>query len=163
MENEFINQVKEEVTDYGKSAGKLCQLRLTGLVSRILGRFLLIFTIVLLVFALMSFGAVAAIDAMSAYMPVWAAALIMAGIYLLLVVIAYVCRRPLFINPFIKMLSKEISTEEELVMKTVEAEHEMDMQRVRLECHVNEATREVTFYMNLVSRIWSMFKGLKRK
>ena len=77
MENEIFEQIKNELTDYGKSVGEVGRLRLIGIVSHLLGLFLLIFTLTLCVLALFTFGSVAAIDAMAAYMPVWAAALIL--------------------------------------------------------------------------------------
>ena len=163
MENEILEQLKNELTDYGKSMGEVGRLRLIGIVSRVLGLFLLIFTLVLCVLALFSFGAVAAIDAMSAYMPVWAAALIIGGVYIVLIIIAIAFYKPLSIHPFIKLLSKEIQTEEELALKTMEAEHQAELQRVRMECHVENATRELKFYMNLFSRVWNLITGKIRK
>ena len=88
MENDFFNQVKNEMTEYGKSLGNVGKWRLIAVVSRVLGLFLLIFTLVLCVFAVFTFCAVAAIDAMSAFMPVWAAALIMGAAYIVLILIA---------------------------------------------------------------------------
>jgi hypothetical protein len=163
MENEFFNQVKNEVTEYGKSLGKVGKLRLIGIISRVLGLFLLIFTIVLCALALFTFGAVAAIDIMAAYMPVWTAALIVGSVYLLLIVVAILCRKPLFINPFIKLLSKQIKSEEELALKTLEAEHQAQMRQVRIQCQVENATRELDFYAGLLSRAWEAIKGLLHK
>ena len=163
MENEIFEQIKSELTEYGKSVGEVGRLRLIGIISRVLGLFLLIFTLVLCALALFTFGAVAAIDAMSAYMPVWAAALIIGSAYIVLIVIALVCRKPLFIHPFIKMLSTEIQTEEELALKTMEAEHQVELQNVRIECQVENATRELNFYMNLFSRVWNLITGKIRK
>ena len=163
MENEFFNQVKNEVTEYGKSLGKVGKLRLIGIISRVLGLFLLIFTIVLCALALFTFGAVAAIDIMAAYMPVWAAALIVGSVYLLLIVVAILCRKPLFINPFIKLLSKQIKSEEELALKTLEAEHQAQMRQVRIQYQVENATRELDFYAGLLSRAWEAIKGLLHK
>lgn len=163
MENEFFNQVKEEVTEYGKSVGRVGKLRLIGIVSRVLGMFLLIFTVVLCVLALFTFGAVAAIDAMSACMPVWAAALIISSAYIALIVIAIACRKPLFIHPFIKLLSKQIRSEEELALRIMEAEHKAELQQVRMQCQVENATRELDFYAGMISRAWKYIKGLLRK
>lgn len=163
MENEFFNQIKEEVTEYGKSVGNVGKLRLIGIISRVLGLFLLIFTVVLCVLALFTFGAVAVIDILAHYMPVWAAALIIGGAYVVLIIIALVCRKQLFIHPFIKLLTKQITTEEELALKTMEAEHKAEIQRVRIECQVENATRELDFYAGLLSRAWEAFKAFGRK
>ena len=163
MENEFFNQVKEEVTEYGKSVGRVGKLRLIGIISRVLGMFLLIFTVVLCVLALFTFGAVAAIDAMSACMPVWAAALIIGSAYIVLIAIAIACRKPLFIHPFIKLLSKQIRSEEELALRIMEAEHKAELQQVHMQCQVENATRELDFYAGLLTRAWNFIKGLLRK
>ena len=163
MENEFFNQLKEEMTEYGKALGNVGKWRLIGLISRVLGLFLLIFTVVLCALALFTFAAVAVIDILSNYMPVWAAALIIGSTYIVLIVIAIVCRKVLFIHPFIKLLSKQISSEEELALKTMEAEHQAEIQQVRMQCHIENATRELDFYAHLLTRAWNAIKGLLHK
>lgn len=163
MENEIFNQLKSEVTEYGESIGEVGKLHLIGLISRVLGLFLLIFTVVLCGLALFTFGAVAAIDVMSAYMPVWAAALIIGSTYVVLIIVALVFRQQLFIHPFIKLLSKQIKTEEELALKTMEAEHKVEIQQMRMQCHVENATRELDFYANLLQRAWNAITGVLKK
>ena len=163
MENEFFNEVKNEVTEYGKSVGEVGKLRLIGIISRVLGLFLLILTLVLCALAIFTFGAVAIINILSAYMPVWAASLIIGSTYIVLIIIALACRKQLFIHPFIKMLSKQITTEEELALKTIEAEHKAELQQVRMQCQVENATRELDFYASLLSRAWDALKGLLHK
>jgi len=163
MENEVFNQLKNELSSYGKSVGEVGRLRLIGIVSRVLGLFLMIFTIVLCALALLTFGAVAAIDAMSAVMPVWAAALIISSVYVLIIAIAIVCRKPLFIHPFIALMAKQIRSEEELALKTMEAEHQAEIERIKIECQVENATRELNLYASLFSRIWSFITGKIRK
>lgn len=162
MENEVFDQIKSEVSAYGKSLGEVGRLRLIGIISRVLGLFLLIFTIVLCVFAVLSFGAVSAIHALSACMPIWAASLIIGALYIVLIIIAIVCRKPLFVHPFIGLLAKQIHSEEELALKTMEAEHQAELQRVRMECHVENATRELNFYADLLSRAWNFITGKLR-
>lgn len=163
MGKDFFALLKQELTEYGKSLGEYGQLRLIGIISRVLGMFLLIFTIVLCVLALFTFAAIALIDILANYMPVWAVALIIGSTYVALIIIALVCRQKLFINPFIKMLSDQIETEEELILKTAEAEHQADLQRVRIECHVESATREMDFYASLLTRAWEAVKRLFHK
>ncbi len=156
MENNFINQVKTELLEYTKYLAEVGKLRLIGIVSRVLGLFLLIFTVVLCVFALLAFGAVAAINALSACMPVWAAALIMGAVFILLIVFAVVCRKVLFIHPFIKLLSKQIYSEEELALRIMEAEHKAELERVRMECQVETATQQLNFFTGLINRVWNI-------
>lgn len=159
MENEVFNQIKEEITACTKTVGNVGKLRLIGSTSRVLGLFLLIFTVVLLLFAILSFAAVAAINAMSSVMPVWAAALIMAGAYALLILIAVLCRKPLFVHPFIKLMSKQIRSEEELALRTIEAEHQAEIHYLHLQNRVENATRELSLFAGIISRIWSWLVG----
>lgn len=159
MENELFEEVKKELTACGEAVGDVGKLRVIGLVSRLLGLFLLIFTIVLLVSALLTFGAVAAIDVLSNYMPTWAASLLMGSIYLILIAVVLAFKKQLFIHPFIRLMSKQIRSEEELAIKTLEAEHKAEIQYIRLESRVENATRELNIYANLISRIWSWLTG----
>lgn len=160
----MIEQIKQEATAFGKAVGNAGKWHLIGVISRVLGLFLLIFTVVLCALALFTFGAVAAIDAMSACMPVWAASLIIGSAYLLLIIVAILCRRPLFVHPFIRLLSKHvIGTQDELDLMTLKAEHEVDLQKVKIETQVENATREINFYANLVSRVWKILRGWIRK
>ena len=163
METEFFNQIKGEITEYGKSLGEVGRLRLIGIISRVLGLFLLIFTVVLCALALFTFAAVAVIDILANYMPVWSAALIIGCVYIVLIVIALVCRKALFIHPFIRLLSRQIASEEELTLRTMEAEHQAELQQVRMQCHVENATRELDLYAGLISRAWDALGRLLRK
>lgn len=163
MEAELLDKIKDEATNYGKALGQAGKLHLIGIVSRVLGLFLLIFTLILCVLALFTFGAVAAIDAMSAHMPVWAAALIIGSAYLVLTVVVILARKPLFIHPFIALLSKQlVSTEEELKMETMKAEHAVELQQVKIQAEVESATQRVNVVLSLLSRLWAMVFGRKK-
>lgn len=105
MDNDYLEQVQTDLKAYVKTQTTIGKLRLIGGASRTLGIFLLALTIILLLFALLSFLAVSAISALSIALPLWASALIMAAFYLLLILIAIVCRKQLFINPFVRLLS----------------------------------------------------------
>ena len=106
MDNNYLDQVQTDLKAYVKTQMTIGKLQLVGGISRILGVFLLALTIILLLFALLSFLAVSAISALSIALPLWASALIMAAFYLLLILIAIVCRKQLFINPFVRRLSQ---------------------------------------------------------
>lgn len=154
MERTFFQQLREELMVAARAVGNVGRLRLIGIVSRILGQFLLIFTLVLCVFALLAFASVAAINALSACMPVWAAALIMMGVYALLILLAVMLRRPLFIHPFIALMSKQlIASEEELELQTLKAEHKLELEQVRLQTRVDNATQELNFYVSIFNRV----------
>ena len=164
MENELFEKIKSEATVYGKAIGHVGRLHLIGLISRVLGLFLLIFTVILCVLALFTFGAVAAIDVMGNYMPVWAAALIIGSVYLVIILMAVLCRRQLFVQPFIALLSKHlIHTQEELDIETLKATHEVELQTVRIETRIENATRELDFYASLITRVWKWITDKLRR
>ncbi len=163
MDNSFFAELKQELAEYGKALGEVGQLRLIGIISRVLGMFLLIFTLVLCALALFAFIAVALIDVLSSYLPVWASALIVGSIYVVLILLAIACRKPLFIHPFIKLMTKQIRSEEELALKTIEAEHKAELAQVRITGEVENATREFNFVVSLFSRLWDVIKGLRRR
>lgn len=126
MDNDYLEQVQTDLKAYIKTQTTIGKLRLIGGISRVLGIFLLALTLILLLFALLSFLAVSAISALSIALPLWASALIMAAVYLLLILIAIVCRKQLFINPFVRRLSQILfarekqEMEEELLRKEAE-------------------------------------------
>lgn len=159
----FVENMKEELTGYGKSMTEVGKLRLIGIISRLLGRFLLLLTVVLCVLALLAFVAVAVIDALSQVLPVWAAALIIGSVYLVLIVVAILCRKQLFVNPFIKLLSKDIKSEQELAIETLEAEHEADLHMVEMKNNVHNFSRDMSVFARLIGRGWTLLKGLTKK
>lgn len=163
MENDFFESLKQEITACGKSLGEVGRLRLIGIISRILGLFLLIFTVVLCVFALLAFASVAALNAMMNVMPLWGAALILGAVYVLLIILVIACRKPLFIHPFIRLMSKQLRSEEELALKTLEAEHQAELDYLRIENRVENATREVNLYISFIGRAWSWLSTLFHK
>lgn len=103
---EVAAQVQDDVNSWLRTQYGLLRLRLTGGISRILGFLLLLITVVLLVFAIFILGSIAAISAMSDCMPVWAASLIFVGVFVILVVLVVIFRRPLFFDPFVGRLSR---------------------------------------------------------
>ena len=163
MEKDFFESLKQELTACGKSLSEVGRLRLIGIVSRILGLFLLIFTVVLCVFALLAFASVAALNAMTNVMPLWAAALILGAGYILLIIVVIACRKPLFIHPFIRLMTKQLRSEEELALKIMEAEHQAELDYLHIENRVENATREVNFYIAFIGRAWSWLSALFHK
>ena len=160
MESNFWASLKKEIISCCQSYGEVGRLRLIGIISRILGLFLMIFAVILCVFALLAFGSVAALHAMTTVMPLWAAALILGAGYVLIILLVIACRKPLFIHPFIRLMTKQLRSEEELALKIMEAEHQAEMDYLRIENQVEGVTREVNFYVTSISRIGSWISGL---
>ena len=163
MEKTFVDQIKEEATQYGKAVGEVGKLRMIGIASRVLGLFLLIFTLVLCVFALFTFGAVSAINAMSVCMPVWAASLIVCGAYIVLIIVLIAARQPLFIHPFIALLSKHmIGSQRELDMEILKAEHEVEKHHLRIGSRVESTVGEFKFIVRIITRIFHRLFSSKK-
>lgn len=112
MANPFVDQVKADASAYLNTQSILSRLRIVGGVSRILGLFLLTLSIVLLLFGFIAFCGVAAVIGLSSCMPLWAAALVMGAVFVLATILVYLFRKPLFINPFVAILSKSLFAEE---------------------------------------------------
>ena len=164
MENTFVEQIKEEASQYGKAVGEVGKLLLIGIVSRVLGLFLLIITVMLCIIALFTFGAVAAIDAMSLCMPVWAASLIVCGAYIALIIVLIIARKPLFVHPFIALLSKHvIGSQRELEMEILKAEHEVEKHHLRIGARVESTVGELSFFVHLIKRIFKHLFAKKKE
>ena len=112
MENPFIDQVKADASAYLNTQSLLSRLRIVGGLSRVLGLFLLTLRIVLLLFGFIAFCGVAAVIGLSYCMPLWAAALLISAVFVLLILLAFFFRKQLFINPFVAILSKHLFAEE---------------------------------------------------
>ncbi len=112
MENPFIDQVKADASAYLNTQSLLSRLRIVGGLSRVLGLFLLTLSIVLLLFGFIAFCGVAAVIGLSYCMPLWAAALLISAVFVLLILLAFFFRKQLFINPFVAILSKHLFAEE---------------------------------------------------
>jgi hypothetical protein len=164
MDNELIETIKKEASQYSQAVGKVGKLHLVGIISRVLGLFLLIFTVVLCALALFAFFAVALIDILDNYMPVWGAALVVSSLYIVLIIVAVACRKPLFVHPFIALLTKQaVRTQRELDLETLKASQEVELQNVRIATKVDNATREISFYALIIRRVWKWLTERIRK
>ena len=98
-------QAQEDVQEWVKTRYTLTKLRLTGVISRLLGMVLMLVSIIFLIFASLIFGSIAAISALADCMPVWAASLIFVGLFIAMIVCVIGLRKQLFINPFVRKVS----------------------------------------------------------
>ena len=78
-------QILSEVETYAKAEYELVRLQVIDNASRTVGALLLTICLILVVFAVISFCASAAVFALAEHIPTWAACLIIAGAYLLLI------------------------------------------------------------------------------
>lgn len=83
----------------------LLRLSLLEKLSRIFGLVLMAMVSILLVFTMLAFVALALVFVLAQWVPMWAACLIMGGVFLLQLILAVVFRKRLFINPVVGALS----------------------------------------------------------
>lgn len=149
-QNDFLSQVQTDVKAFVSTQTTIGKLRLVSAVSRILGIFLLAITIVLLSFALLCFVAVAAISAISAVVPLWAAALMVAALYIVLIVIAIVWRKCLFVRPFVRKLNAILAVEGTQETDEPILQEKASLQREKINMDINNG------YLSLVQ--WGLKK-----
>ncbi len=100
-----LEQLIQDGKAYLQRRGDLCRLELVDKLSIVLGLFFTCLVVGLLLLAAVGYFSVAIVNSLSLCMPVWAACCIIGGVFVVLSVVAYLCRRPLFINPLIRLLS----------------------------------------------------------
>ena len=105
METLNTEQIQSDLKAYAKTQYDLLRLNMVGSLSRLLGSLVLIIAVILIVFAVLSFCAFAAIGALASCMPMWAACLIMAGIFIILMIVLIALKQRIFVNMFVKRLS----------------------------------------------------------
>lgn len=155
-------QIIREVSDYAQAEGEVVRLKLIDKFSQVVGRLLLTVCLVLIAFAMLAFCAVAAVVALSQCMPLWAASLIIAGLYLLLIPVVLIGSKALFVNPIIRNLSGKKHVEE-LRYETLRAEGQAGVLRERLSGRVRFAVSHVTHYVEMATSVWKTVSGLFRK
>ena len=105
MDETQYQKLLDDCKSYLNTRYDLLRLSLLAKLSKILGLILLAIVVVLLVFAVLSFGALALVFVLAQWIPVWASFLIIGGVFLLLLVLAVVFRKQWFVNPPVCALS----------------------------------------------------------
>jgi len=128
---EAKEQLLEEVGSYANAEYEYSRLRVVDYVSRLAGTVLLAVGLILIAFAVLSFCAAAAVFALAMYMPAWAACLIVAACYILLIPVLVICSKTLFRNLVIRRMSG-LKNREALRLETIRAEGNAALRRERL-------------------------------
>ncbi len=105
MEDKRYNQLLDDLRSFINARYDLLLLSLLEKMSRILGLIMLVLVVILLAFAAFAYGGLALAFVLSKWIPMWAACLIMGGVFLLLLVMAVIFRKQWFINPVIVAIS----------------------------------------------------------
>ena len=140
-------QILPDIEAFAKAEYDVARLKVIDKVSHLVGALLLIICLILIAFAVLTFGAAAAVFALAQCMPLWASCLIIGAVYLLLIPILLIAGTVLFVNPIIRKLSG-IRNEQELKYETIRAEGELALQYER---------------MKVVQTIWSTLRSIFSK
>ncbi len=101
FDKEDYEYLLSDLQDYGKIRWEQVKLTILDKLARIVGLLLLGLAVIMLLMAVLAVGSVALISVLSDCMPVWAASLIVAAIWILILVAVVSCRKQLFINPML--------------------------------------------------------------
>lgn len=88
----------------------LLRLGLLEKLSKVIGLVLFALVAVLLIFAILGFGAVTLAYVLAQWLPLWASFLIIGSFFLILLVLTIVLRKQWFINPMVAALSAILFT-----------------------------------------------------
>ncbi len=113
MDNSEYKKLLEDAKQYLNSRYDLLRLELLEKLSRILGLVILALVVVLLVFGALAFFGMALIFLLSKVVPLTVSCCILGAVFLLLILLAYLLRERLFINPVVKSLAKILFAETE--------------------------------------------------
>jgi hypothetical protein len=156
------NQILSEVETLVKAEYEVVRLQMVDGASRMMGALLLAICLVLMSFAVLAFGAAAAVYVLALYVPAWAACLMVGAVFLLLIPILIACSKTLFINPLVKKMSG-FKNVEELKYETLRAEGRAAVQRERMSGHIRFAQAVYTHYTQLAKTAWNAILGLFTK
>ena len=98
----------EDSKEYLKTRYDLLRLELLDKLSLILGLLVFIIVALFILLAAIAYFSVALVGWMATCMPVSAACCILGGVLLIVAFVLYLMRRRLFIDPFVRMLSKTL-------------------------------------------------------
>lgn len=158
----MMNNPMNELQDFAKAEYEVARLHVVEQVSRLVGSLLLTICLILVAFAVLSFCAAAAVFALAQCVPIWAACLIVGGVYLLLIPILLACSKLLFIDPLVNKLSG-IKNIEKLKCETLRAEGRAAVHRERMNGKLQLAKEFINIYSQLAQTAWNAIRSLFHK
>lgn len=105
FESSKYQQTWADIKQYALTQFDLFKVGFLEKAAKIVGLILFALVLVLLLFAVISFGCIALIFAIGQTLPMWAAALIVVALWVLMLIGAIAFRRQLFINPMLAAIS----------------------------------------------------------
>ena len=132
FDSEKYQQTWADIKQFASTKFDLLKIDFLEKAARIVGLILFALAIILLLFAVISFGCLALIFAIGQTLPMWASTLIVVGLWLLIMTGAIVFRNQLFIYPILAAISsilfepkyKQPQQSKDVVLTEKEVRHE---------------------------------------
>jgi len=105
FDSEKYQQTWADIKQFASTKFDLLKIDFLEKAAKIVGLILFALVLILLLFAVVSFGCFALIFALGQAIPMWASALIVMALWLLIMIGAIVFRQKLFINPMLAAIS----------------------------------------------------------
>ncbi len=105
FDSDKYRQTWADIKQFASTKFDLFKVGFLEKAAKIIGLILFALALILLLFAIISFGCLALIFALGKALPLWAAALIVVALWLLIMIGAIVFRNQLFINPVLAAIS----------------------------------------------------------
>ena len=105
LSDEQYQKLLADTRAYLNTQYDLLRLGLLEKLSKIIGLILFALVVILLLFAVMGFGAITLAFVLAQWLPLWASFLIIGGFFLLQLILAVIFRKQWFINPIVAALS----------------------------------------------------------
>lgn len=105
FDSDKYQQTWADIKQFASTKFDLLKVGFLEKAARIVGLILFALVLVLLLFAVISFGCLALIYALGQTLPMWASALIVVALWLVIMTGAIVFRQQLFINPMLAAIS----------------------------------------------------------
>lgn len=145
-----------DIQDYARTCREQVKLTVLDKLGRIAGLLLLCLTVILIVFAVVAVGSVALISALSDCMPVWAASLVVAAVWLLLLVLVVSLRKQLFLNPMLTAIAAILFTGQPKRRITADS---LEQQNEILAYKAGEQEKVIRRDAERIRRNWTGFFG----
>ena len=105
FDSDKYQQTWADIKQFASTKFDLLKIDFLEKAAKIVGLILFALVLILLLFAVVSFGCFALIFALGQTLPMWASALIVMALWLLIMIGAIVFRQQLFINPMLAAIS----------------------------------------------------------
>ena len=105
LSEEQYQQLLSDARAYLNTQYDILRLGLLEKLSKVIGLVIFALVVILLLFAVLGFGAVTVAFVLSQWLPLWASFLIVGGCFLLQLILVFIFRKQWFVNPIVAALS----------------------------------------------------------